>query len=183
MLDLIPTSPSTILLSVGFFALSFFLYRRALPQVIPGIPHNKDAAKSILGDVPEFLKYVKDNQGEAVAWWHEQLVKHNSPIVQLFIRPFSKPFVIVADFREQQDVLLRRTKEFDRSKFFGDLFEGTLPHHHIMMPTNDKLRAQKRLLADTMMPSFLNEVSWAEGTVSQLWSNMVSFTGCRSKDL
>lgn len=152
-------SPSVLAFAGLFLSCLYLLYRRALPQPIPGIPHNKDAAKSLLGDAPEFLKYVKDHNGSAVAWWTQQCVKHSSPIVQIFVRPFSRPIVVVADFREAQDIMMRRTKEFDRSTFFEDIFAGTLPNHHIILRTNDKLKAQKRLLADTMMPAFLHEVS------------------------
>ena len=155
----LPASPQVFAVSALSAFLLFYLYRRALPRVIPGIPYNKHAASRILGDVPDFLEYVKDNRGEAVSWWHQQLLKHDSSIVQLFLRPFAKPFVIVADFREAQDVLLRRTKEFDRSQFFEDIFGGALPMHHINQKTTDQMKAQKRLLADTMMPAFLQGVS------------------------
>ncbi|KAH0131738.1 hypothetical protein KCU67_g16722, partial [Aureobasidium melanogenum] len=120
---------------------------------------NKDTAGTILGDLPEFLNYVKQNNGQAVNWWHMQVEKHDSPIIQLFLKPFGRPTIIVADFREAQDVLLRRSKEFDRSKAFDNAFSGVLPHHHISQKTTDKVKAQKRLLADTMSASFLNEAS------------------------
>lgn len=41
--------------------------------------------------------------------------KLNSPIVQLFVRPFDRPWVIVSDPDVAYDVLVRRTPlEFDR---------------------------------------------------------------------
>ncbi|THW15465.1 cytochrome P450 [Aureobasidium pullulans] len=158
-MSLLSFSPSLLALAAFCLTLIYVIYRAALPRPIPGIPYNKDAAKHIMGDVPEFLKYVKDNQGEALNWWHRQIEKHHSPIIQLFLRPFASPLVIVADFREAQDVLLRRHKEFDRSDAFEDIFSGTLPYHHIAQKTTDKIKAQKRLLSDTMMPPFLNEVA------------------------
>lgn len=152
-------SPTLLVLGGLFTSLLYIAYRLALPRVIPGIPYNKESAKHILGDVPEYLKYVKENRGEAVKWWQQQCEKHNSPIIQLFLRPFARPFVVMSDFREAQDILLRRQKEFDRSDYFDDIFSGTLPYHHIHQKTTDQMKAQKRLLADTMMPAFLNEVS------------------------
>ena len=172
-MSLLSFSPSVLALAAFCLTLIYVIYRAALPRPIPGIPYNKDAAKHIMGDVPEFLKYVKDNQGEALNWWHRQIEKHNSPIIQLFLRPFAPPIVIVADFREAQDVLLRRHKEFDRSDAFEDIFSGTLPYHHIAQKTTDKIKAQKRLLSDTMMPPFLNEV---EGVLTTLTSHALLIT-------
>jgi hypothetical protein len=155
-------SPTMLALGAFSFAILYIVYRAALPRPIPGIPYNKAAAKSILGDMPEFLRYVKDNNGQALGWWNEQIAKHDSPILQLFLKPLGRPIVIVSDFREAQDVLLRRHKEFDRSTVFDDVFSGVMPHHHIGQKTSEKVKAQKRLLADTMMPSFLNEASTPE---------------------
>ena len=158
-MSLLLFSPTVLALGAFSATLLYLLYRAALPHPIPGIPYNKDAARSILGDVPEFLKYVKDNHGQAMEWWFQQVAKHDSPIVQLFLRPLGRPIVVVADYREAMDVLLRRHKEFDRSTIFEDVFGGVLRYHHIGQKTSEKVKAQKRLLADTMMPSFLNEAS------------------------
>ncbi|KEQ59861.1 cytochrome P450 [Aureobasidium melanogenum CBS 110374] len=157
-MPLLVLSPTLLALSLLSLTLLYLVYRAVFPRPIPGIPYNKDAARSILGDLPEFLKYVKKNNGQAVNWWHMQVEKHDSPIVQLFLNPFGGPTVIVADFREAQDVLLRRSKEFDRSKGFDNVFSGVLPYHHIGQKTTNKVKAQKRLLADTMSASFLNEM-------------------------
>jgi hypothetical protein len=166
---------SPTVLGLGAFSLTilYAVYRAALPRPIPGIPYNKTAATSILGDMPEFLKYVKGNNGQALGWWSEQIAKHDSPICQLFLKPLGRPIVIVSDFREAQDVLLRRHKEFDRSTVFDDVFSGVMPYHHIGQKTSEKVKAQKRLLADTMMPSFLNEVSAPDFGLSCLGLLMV----------
>lgn len=152
-------SPALLALGALSLTLLYVVYRAALPRPLPGIPYNKEAARSVLGDLPAFLNYVKENNGQAVNWWHMQVEKHNSPIIQLFLKPFARPFVIVADFREAQDVLLRRSREFDRSTAFDNVFSGLLPYHHITQKTSEKVKAQKRLLADTMSSSFLNEAS------------------------
>ncbi|KAI5200906.1 cytochrome P450 [Aureobasidium subglaciale] len=152
-------SPSVLALGAISLTLIYVLYRAVLPKPIPGIPYNKKAANSIFGDVPEWLNYIKQNNGQALNWWHREMEKHDSPIIQLFLDPFGPPAVVVADFREAQDVLLRRHKEFDRSTIFEKIFSGTMPHHHIWQKTGDVVRMQKRLLADTMMPAFLTEVA------------------------
>jgi hypothetical protein len=155
-----PILNTGVLALAAFSSLLFFLvYRAALPRVIPGIPYNQESANRLLGDVPELLGHIKDSGGQVLAWWQQQAKKHNSSIIQLFLRPFARPFVVVSDFRETHDILLHRQKEFDRSDFFQDIFGGVLPYHHIGHATTDKVKAQKRLLAGTMMPAFLNEAS------------------------
>jgi len=94
--------------------LSYALYRWALPRPIPGIAHNKDAAKSILGDAPEALRFSEHS--EIVTWMKETMIKLDEPMIQVFMKPLSKPWVVVADYREAQDVCSRRTREFDRSE-------------------------------------------------------------------
>jgi hypothetical protein len=165
-------SPTVLALSVFSLTILYAVYRAALPRPIPGIPYNKAAAGSILGDVPEFFKYVKASNGQVLGWWSEQLAKHDSPICQLFLKPLGRPIVVVSDFREAQDVLLRRHKEFDRSTVFDDVFSGVMPYHHIGQKTSEKVKAQKRLLADTMMPSFLNEASTSKFEL--LWFDVLT---------
>ncbi|PVH73733.1 cytochrome P450 [Cadophora sp. DSE1049] len=147
-------------LLVGGLAVSFYIaYQKALPKPIPGIPYNKEVTSSILGDVVSMVKHVNKTK-EIMDWMMEHNIRHNSPIVQVFTRPFARPWVVVTDFREAQDVLLRRTKEFDRSNFFGDIFLGLLPKHHISMKTHDEaFKKQRRWLMDLMTPGFLHGIA------------------------
>ncbi|CAL3971619.1 unnamed protein product [Diplocarpon coronariae] len=150
---------STYLLLLSSITTALYvLYRYLLPKPIPGIPYNKRAIKSLLGDVLPMLKHIGETQ-ELYTWITAQNVKLNSPIIQLFARPFSKPWVIVTDWREAQDILLRRTKEFDRSNFFGDIFVGLVPKHHISMKTNDEFKQHRRWLQDLMTPAFLHKTA------------------------
>lgn len=98
--------------------LLYALYRAALPKPIPGIPYHKASANRIMGDVPEMLKHHQ-KYATPFTWMTAQAEKLNSPIVQIFMRPLSRPIVIVTDPREAQDVVLRRAKDFDRSMFFN----------------------------------------------------------------
>ncbi|KAL2877902.1 hypothetical protein SGCOL_006852 [Colletotrichum sp. CLE4] len=136
--------------------LLYFLYRQALPKPIPGIPYNEAATKSILGDVASLQEGIA-RTGTFQIWLHEQAAKHNSPLFQIFIRPFGNPMLILSDFREAQDVLLRRSKEFDRASIVGDMISGVVPNHHIIMKTNSEWKHHRRLLQDLMSPQFLNE--------------------------
>lgn len=150
--------PVPTLATVGaVLSVCYLLYRAALPRPIPGIPYHKASARSVLGDIPAMLKHTQTTS-QVFDWMVAQCVGLNSPIVQIFARPLGRPFVILADFREGQDILMRRIKEFDRSNFMGDSFLGLLPDHHISMPSNETFKKQRRLLSDTMSPAFLQDV-------------------------
>lgn len=60
---------------------------------------------------------------------------------------------------ERQDVLTRRSKEFDRAAHTTDVVMPILREHHFSFPSGPKQRAHRALLSDLMTPAFLNEVS------------------------
>lgn len=153
----IPISPSTTIVVGLIFTALALLYRAALPKPIPGIPYNRKSANSILGDIPDMLRWRRDTR-ETFTWMTAQCKKLNSPMVQVFVTPFSAPWVIVVDARECQDVLVRRSKEFDRSHFTTDVVGPILREHHFSFPSGPKFRAHRALLSDLMTPAFLNEV-------------------------
>ena len=68
----------------------YLLYRVALPKPIAGIPFNKHSATRMFGDVPDALAWYRKRQ-ELFSYLAGQTVKLNSPIVQVFLRPFGKP--------------------------------------------------------------------------------------------
>lgn len=147
----------TMLVSIfTILAASFWIYLKALPKPIAGIPHNRESAKKVLGDVPGALQWIYKNNA-IFSWVVEQCRIHDSPVVQCFMRPFDKPWVIVSDFREAEDIMIRRTREFDRSFFFGDVFVNVLRGNQVHMATGDGWRAHRRLMSDTMSTSFLKE--------------------------
>lgn len=146
------------LLVLSACAILYLIYRMALPKPIPGIPYRSDAARHILGDIPAILRAAADSNLTHVQWIQQQLQKLDSPIIQIFMGPFSRPIIVVADFRETQDVLLRR-KEWDRSELLGDLFGGLIPDHHSKHKTNAVWKARRRLLQDLMSPQFLHNVA------------------------
>lgn len=55
--------------------------------------------------------------------------------------------------------MVRRTREFDRSAFFGDLFYNVVPHNQVHMSTGDEWRGHRRLMHDTMSSGFLHDVA------------------------
>jgi len=126
----------------------------ALPKPIPGIPYNRESARRIMGDIPD----MKKTNGIRF-WYRAQLAKHNSPIVQVFNKPLRRPLLLVADPREAQDVMMRRTREFDKSTMTSDSFKCLLGDSHISMKSADpRYKHNRELLRDLMSPAFLNEV-------------------------
>jgi cytochrome P450 len=96
-------------------------------------------------------------------WLTSITTRHQSPIVQAFIKPGSSPWVIITDPYESQDILLRRTKEFDRSGFFGELIGGILPEQHIQfLSTDARFKDNRNLINHLMAPTFIRETSAPE---------------------
>ncbi|KAK4159210.1 cytochrome P450 [Cladorrhinum sp. PSN259] len=149
-------------------------YRAALPKPLPGISYNQDAARKLFGDVPELMGYVMRTK-RIFCWLTSLTTRHQSPIVQAFVTPFGLPWVVVTDPFESQDILLRRTKEFDRSGFFGDLIGGILPEQHIQFLSNDsRFKNNRNLINHLMAPAFITQVSGPElyksaSTLIRLW--------------
>ncbi|KAI1843859.1 hypothetical protein JX266_009915 [Neoarthrinium moseri] len=156
----LPFAASAVI--IGVVSLVYLAYQWALPKPLPGIPYNKEAVKSILGDAAE-IRELKKRGGRPRTWFGQQNAKHNSPLVQAFLAPLSKPMLILSDFREAQDILLRRGKEFDRGGRNLAALGGVIPNHHIGMRTSDpQFKANRELVKDLMTPNFLNTVSAPE---------------------
>lgn len=150
--------PASAFLGALLSLIIYIAYRTCRPHPIPGIPYNKDSANRLLGDLPRVKQYARET-GEKLSWFALEAQKMGTPIFQVFIKPLSKPWVVVTDSRESYDILLRRTKEFDRSDTFGNIFRGLVPDHHISMKSvNPEFKAHRRLIQDLMTPQFLNEV-------------------------
>ncbi|KAK6853116.1 cytochrome P450 [Apiospora arundinis] len=169
---------------IGVLSVLYLAYQWALPKPLPGIPYNQDAVKTILGDAVE-IQRIKKEGGRPRAWFNLQPERHNSPLVQAFLAPLSKPVLILSDFRESQDILLRRAKEFDRGPRHVDNFSGLVPWHHIAMKTSDpQFKANRELVKDLMTPHFLNTVSGPEiynnaQNFIQLWKLKAQLAGGR----
>ncbi|KAH7356145.1 cytochrome P450 [Pyrenochaeta sp. MPI-SDFR-AT-0127] len=151
-------SASTITITGVLFLATFSLYRWLLPKPIPGIPFNPEATNSIFGDIPSMLNHLKTHKTVS-DWVLNHSTRHNSPIVQVFANLFGKQWVIINDYREAQDILMRRTKEFDKPDLLSDIFWGLSPDHHLVKPSNDEFRFQRKLMQDLMSPAFLNGVA------------------------
>jgi hypothetical protein len=171
------------LLLVTSALLLYLLYRWALPKAIPGIPYNVEATLSLLGDIPSLMGEISGTEKTFLDWMQKQLRKHDAPLIQLFIRPLGKPVLLLSDFREAQDILMRR-RDFDRSITMREFFEGVAPNHHIHQQTNAMWKAHRRLLQDLMSPSFLHDVAGLAihaktQDLIELWSRKAAIAGCR----
>lgn len=132
----------------------YLLYKWLLPRPLPGIPYNSQAVKSLRGDEPDLARYLSAS-GEFSSWLGEQCSKMKSPVCQVFIQPFKMPWVLVADFHEAQDILMRRD-EFDKPQFLTDALQG-LGDFHARYKNGDAFRARRQLRQDLMAPKHLND--------------------------
>lgn len=148
-------SGTSALVLLSIFAASVaWCYMKLLPQRIPGIPYNKKAARSIFGDVPGMFGH-KDGLME---WLISQIDESKSPVFQVLQAGGMKPFVVVSDYREEQDIMMRRS-EFDRASAIGAFYSGIIPTFHMNYKTGPQWKAKRRLLQDLMSPGFLNDVA------------------------
>jgi hypothetical protein len=138
--------------------LLYNLYQWLRPRPFLGIPYNQEALQNLFGDIPNMLGEVKKTK-DMVGWLLRQAEKHKSPLVQVFIRPFSKPSIILTDYREAQDILFHRSREFDRTPYTYEVFSGIVPNHHIHMQTGPVWKAHRKLLQDLMTPTLLNNTA------------------------
>jgi hypothetical protein len=152
----VPYATGAIL--VGLVTALYLLYQSALPKPIPGIPYNVAATKRLLGDMAE-IRQRKAEGKSTRTWFREQASRHNSPICQAFLAPFSRPAILISDYREAQDIMLRRSKEVDRSPRSTEAMGGVVRGHHISMMTADpQFKKNRELMKDLMSPNFLHTV-------------------------
>ncbi|KAI8630507.1 cytochrome P450 [Xylariaceae sp. FL1651] len=143
---------------------AYVLYRQSLPKPLPTIPFNAASAASVLGDGLDMARTVAAT-GEFGPWCAAQIEKVGAPICQVFVQPFAKPWVLVADYRESYDILARRTApsrdaDFDKSSFITGNMSCLGEFHAAFMATKtgDAFRSHRALIQDLMTPSFLHGV-------------------------
>ncbi|KAJ6789979.1 hypothetical protein PWT90_02935 [Aphanocladium album] len=153
------TSVTSAITLIVLAALVRTLYRLALPSPIPGIPHNVASAGRLLGDIPTLLALKKAGKRQR-NFWVRLCQSENAPVTQFFMGPFSRPGVVVCDYREARDLLTRRAKDLDRGAFNVNIWSGVIPHHFVAMNSKDEqFNAVRKLQRDLMTPSFLRHFS------------------------
>lgn len=160
-LDLGASRPSLLVVAATFASLAalYLLYYTALPKPIPGIPYHEASSRRLLGDVPAMMAHIQNEDGTFITYLEQTLRRLDAPLVQVFIKPWGRPLLVLGDFREARDLLARRAAEFDRSTSSGDLVRGLGPSHHIHLKTSPAWRAQRRLIQDLMTAAFLHRVA------------------------
>ncbi|KAI1366774.1 cytochrome P450 [Xylaria arbuscula] len=148
------------LLVIGLFA----LYRQLLPKPLPGIAYSASSASSLFGDAVDMARTVGAT-GEFGPWCASQVAKAGTPLYQVFVRPFAKPWILLADYPEAHDILARRTApsrdaDFDKSSFLTDNMRclGDFTAALRACPDTGRFRAKRALMQDLMAPSFLHGI-------------------------
>ncbi|KAK7757028.1 hypothetical protein SLS62_001044 [Diatrype stigma] len=142
--------------ALAVLVLQILIKRLIYPRPLPGIPYNKDAAKSITGDRPFIAATYKKFTEWSLPIGRRSL-EYGSPVHQVFLTSFAKPIVLVDDPREVSDMLLRRQKEFDKSNAHG-IWKTFIPDSTIAKATTEEYKAQRRTWQDAMNPDFLRRV-------------------------
>ncbi|ORY04451.1 cytochrome p450 monooxygenase [Clohesyomyces aquaticus] len=173
---------SLVFITTLMATILYAFYLWLIPKPIPGIPYNRDSTHRPLGDALDMLREVSITS-EFNLWCAKQVDKLNSPICQVFVNPFSKPWVLLADFAESQDIMLRR-KEFDRSKFISGGM-APLGHFQSTLPTDDTWREARLWTQDLMTPTFLNNFAGpaaysSVGELIRLWKTKARLAQGRS---
>lgn len=115
------------LLAVAVVYGFYNLYKAALPKPVPGIPCDDVSRNRLMGDLPDAMKWMRDRK-EFWSFMQERCRQLNSPIVQVWMQPLGKPFIVISDYLESQDIMVRRTpQQFDRSAWLGDMFWAIAP--------------------------------------------------------
>ncbi|KAJ7280942.1 cytochrome P450 [Mycena rebaudengoi] len=157
--------PTTFAIGASIvLALSFAIYQVGKPTPLPLIPHNK--LEWFTGDIPFLARQAKEKGSLTFAF--DDTAMRLGPVSQVLsviiglgaswasrLFGFGQAIVILADSQEIQDVLVNRAAEFARSKSITALFEATVPHGMIALPTNDEFKHHKRYLGITMTNPYL----------------------------
>ncbi|KAI1639129.1 cytochrome P450 [Biscogniauxia mediterranea] len=165
----------------------WFVFKRLLyPRPIPGIPYDPVSANRFMGDAPDIAAMYKD-----ITEWTipiaRRSIKLGSPIHQVFMRPFTKPIVLLDDPREISDLINRRNKEFDKKSVHG-VWQTLLPNSTIAQSSTPEFKAQRKSWQDAMAPDFLRRVVArhiysAAVDLTRLWAVRAAQSGGRPVDV
>ncbi|RYP88516.1 hypothetical protein DL769_000283 [Monosporascus sp. CRB-8-3] len=146
------------LIAVGLFVFVLYFVRRVYPRPLPGIPYNAASARRFWGDGAGLLEAVKVTQDPA-KYIFEQTRILNSPVIQMFLAPLSKPTVIIDDVREVKDILSHRTHEFDRAPRTQDAYRALLPQCSLVKLTGPAFKEQRKFWEGVTGTPFLRRIA------------------------
>jgi hypothetical protein len=147
--ELVPTSAAALAL----LGILYLFYEWMLPKPYPGIPYDQKAARRLLGDGPEMLREVGHTR-EVHIWLLKKVTELQEPLCQVFVQPFARPWIILSDSVEAQNVMTRRP-EFERSDFDRTSLSA-LDGFHSRHQMGDVWKRTRAWLQDLLSPGFLN---------------------------
>ncbi|KAL4899956.1 hypothetical protein BDW74DRAFT_183271 [Aspergillus multicolor] len=165
-----PSMDLTYLYTVIFSAgvISYLLYRFLRPSPIPSIPYSPCSALSILGDIPSIHSHLAANPVNTFTTYATSLLRTlHSPLIQVFPHPFRPATLVLGDYAAAYELSVHRTREFDRSPTVGSMLSGFIPEHHILLRTDERWKAQRRLILGALSASVEGEKSPCGG---RAWS-------------
>lgn len=168
-----------------FFLLGIYrFYLFALPKPISGIPYKASSARSLLGDVPVVLSGLS-RKNELRVSFNERARSLRARIVQIFPGPLTPPIVLLDDAREALDIMLYRSRDFDRTPMVGIFLSWVIPNHHSIFPSGPKWKAQRKLIQTMMTDQYLNHVAApaihaTNLKLIKLWETKANIAGDRS---
>ncbi|KAH7372015.1 cytochrome P450 [Pyrenochaeta sp. MPI-SDFR-AT-0127] len=133
----------------------YLFYEWMLPKPYPGIPYDSKAARRLLGDCPEMLREVGLTR-EIHIWLLKKVTELQEPLCQVFVQPFAKPWIVLSDSVEAQNVMTRRP-EFERSDFDRTSLSA-LDGFHSRHQMGDVWKRTRAWLQDLLSPGFLNNI-------------------------
>ncbi|KAF4457825.1 cytochrome p450 [Fusarium austroafricanum] len=140
---------------VGFLAI--LLWGKLYPKPYPGIPYVEASSKCVKGDIPHLMSAIQDTGEVANSLFLISTKKLNQPMAQVLFPAIRNPLIVVDDYFEVEDILLRRQKEFDKAQTLVDVFAPMFPKGTLSQFTTPELKAQKRLWSEVMHPGFLRK--------------------------
>lgn len=102
-----------VLLSTVFLAV-IYAWHRAYPRPYEDVPYSTQSERRLLGDIPDIVQFVKDGNApeDLIA---DRCRRLNSPIIQLFFEPFSRPLIFLDDTAAVSNIVCTRSKEPNRA--------------------------------------------------------------------
>jgi hypothetical protein len=101
-------------LTLGISALfsPVILFAVLKPKPLPGIPRNTQWYHPILGDLPAFLAWLSKEASPST--FLQAQADKLGPVCQVIIG--TRRMIVITDVQEIEDIFIRRSKTFDRSK-------------------------------------------------------------------
>ncbi|KAL1870952.1 hypothetical protein Plec18167_007259 [Paecilomyces lecythidis] len=144
-----------VLLTLAALTIYYVWARIVDSKPLSGIPSVTVWSSAGFNVLPKTAPTAPESE-QIMGWLERKCIELDTPILQIRTGLPGKPNLVVADSVETQRILSNRLHEFDRTRFLAASFLALMPYNHMTMPTNDEWRANRRLIAETMSPRFLN---------------------------